>query len=192
MIFPAIVLPIILRNEGVRFSPNDPTKIIDTGYVNDPSDPGGETNFGITQKTYDSTLVKKIKDITIGEVSHIYERDYWQASKCDEIAEIYLPLAINLCDCAVNCGVGTAIITLQSLLGVHSDGIIGSETLNAIKASNLAELNSKYSLARTLYYAHLAVNNPKTLKFLSGWIIRVSNVFKAGVNSIALASTTTS
>ena len=42
-------IEIILQHEGVGIDPENPT-----GYVNDPDDPGGETHFGITKRSYPS------------------------------------------------------------------------------------------------------------------------------------------
>ncbi len=59
------------------------------GYVNDPRDPGGATNCGITQAVYD--VYRKTKDlplrsvelITLIEVDAIYRREYWRVMQCD-------------------------------------------------------------------------------------------------------------
>lgn len=91
-------LKVILHNEG--------------GYSNNPKDPGGATNKGITQTTYDfwrtahSKPHQSVKNITNEEVSNIYYGNYWKAVGADKT--ISYPLALMMFDTAVNCGVGTA------------------------------------------------------------------------------------
>jgi lysozyme family protein len=180
MIFETVALPLILKNEGVRY--DKVGKIIDTGYVNNSNDAGGETNFGITQKTYDLTKVKKIKDITYPEVVKIYNQSYWLAASCDRIANVSPALAIAVFDIAVNCGTSTAIRLLQEALFTKVDSIFGPSTLAALKSSNdLAALGS-LSVKRQRYYAHLAQVYPHNLPFLVGWIIRTVNVYNVCVS----------
>src|SRR5580704_9612285 len=83
------------------------------GYVNDPSDPGGETNLGISKRAYPDL---DIASLTPETVAPIYKRDYW-----DRIAGDSLPSPLNYIafDCAVNQGVGECQILLR---GVQTSG----------------------------------------------------------------------
>lgn len=80
------------------------------GYVNDPADPGGETNFGITHTTYDAYRDsihlprRSVKDITEHEVREIYDKQYW-APLAANLAD---PLATVVFDTCVNMGVQAA------------------------------------------------------------------------------------
>ncbi len=78
------------------------------GYVNDPADPGGETNMGIT-KRYHPTV--DIKNLTVDQAKSIYFTDYWVPAGCGS-----LPDGLDLMhfDCAVNEGVGTASAILAN------------------------------------------------------------------------------
>lgn len=174
MFFEDTALPLILKNEGVGYSQKG--LIIDTGYVNDPQDSGGETNYGITQNSYDPSKQKKIKNISYGEVVAIYKRDYWELAKCDRISEVAPSLALNVFDCAVNCGTTLGIIKLQDVLGVDKDGVFGSKTLAAINEHDQKDLLSEYTRKRQWYYCHLVVMYPKNLKFLNGWILRTLKI----------------
>ena len=166
----------ILNNEGVEFNKNG--KVLDSGYVDDPSDSGGETNYGITQKTYDPSGNKRIRDISIAEVRVIYEQNYWKVAKCDIISTIAPIIAISTFDTAVNCGTTTAIRLLQEALGVKSiDGLLGPLTLEALKNSNQLALLGSLSIRRQRYYAHLCQLYPKNLKFLIGWVLRTVRVY---------------
>lgn len=95
------------------------------GYVNNSSDPGGETNFGISKRAYPNL---DIKNLTIDQAKQLYHDDYWNAISGDELPG---DLAMAVFDCAVNQGVGMAIRLLQISLGVTVDGKIGPQTVKA-------------------------------------------------------------
>ena len=73
------------------------------GYVDDPNDPGGETNLGISKRAYPEL---DIPSVTLSQAKDIYYRDYWLLADCDK-----LPFPLNIClfNCAVNCGVYRAL-----------------------------------------------------------------------------------
>lgn len=107
------------------------------GYVNHPSDPGGPTNQGITQRVYDAyrksrgATLRSVKFIEPNEVSDIYRNQYWKLVRGDS-----LPAGLDYAvfDFGVNSGVSRAIKYLQIALGFTGgdvDGIIGMMTLNA-------------------------------------------------------------
>lgn len=73
------------------------------GYVNNPADPGGATNFGISQRAYPHL---DIENLTKEEAKQIYYEDYWLPSGADKL--IY-PDALALMDFAVHSGVVTAL-----------------------------------------------------------------------------------
>ena len=71
---------------------------IEAGYVNDPHDPGGETKFGISKRSYPNL---NIAQLTLEEAQAIYQRDFWYPTGCES-----MPWERALCafDCAVNQG----------------------------------------------------------------------------------------
>lgn len=95
------------------------------GYVNDPNDAGGETNFGISKRAYPSV---DIKALTVDQAKDIYKKDYWAAVCADQLPE---PLSIAVFDCAVNQGVGVASRLLQLAVGATVDGKVGPKTIGA-------------------------------------------------------------
>lgn len=143
----------ILQNEG--------------GYVNDPKDKGGETNYGISKKSYPK---EDIKNLTIARVKEIYKADFWDKIKGDHIQND--ELALNLFDFAVNAGVGTSIKTLQKALGVNNDGILGDQTLSAMAVINYQDLIKRFVKYRNLHYVDIVIKDPVQIKFLKGWISR--------------------
>ncbi|MFN8493825.1 MAG: glycosyl hydrolase 108 family protein [Caldilineaceae bacterium] len=81
------------------------------GYVNDPNDPGGETNYGISKRSYPQL---DIANLTLDQAVEIYQRDYWQASGADKLP---WPLSLVHFDSAVNCGMAQANVWLQACGG---------------------------------------------------------------------------
>ena len=111
-------LEIILHHEG--------------GYVNHPKDPGGETNLGVTKRVYEEWgRTKDMKDLTVEDVAPIYQKNYWNRVRGDD-----LPAGLDLCvfDFGVNAGTGRAAKFLQRLVGTTVDGGIGPATLRAVNA----------------------------------------------------------
>lgn len=119
------------------------------GYVNDPRDPGGETQFGISKRAYPGV---DIKALTLDDAREIYRRDYWDAAQCERLPE---PLAILLFDAAVNMGTRPATGILQRALGVPDDGILGNLTMAAIHALDADDLAVKFCTERALRYMGL-------------------------------------
>ena len=99
------------------------------GYVNNPKDPGGETKYGISKRSYPGL---DIKSLTLAAAKAIYLRDYWQAGRCDVMPP---SLALLHFDACVNNGVRQAAKFLQQALRVADDGAIGPKTLAALKAA---------------------------------------------------------
>ena len=99
---------------------------IEGGYVNDPRDPSGETNFGISKRAYPKLNIAKL---TREKAIEIYKRDFWDAAGCSDLPP---RIAIAVFDCAVNQGVDAAKKLLQRTVDVKVDGVIGKNTLAAI------------------------------------------------------------
>lgn len=104
------------------------------GYVNDPRDPGGATNFGVTQRTYDGYRKRKalppqsVRLIAKAEVGEIYRKTYWNGVRGDELPD---GLDYVLFDGAVNSGPVQSIKWLQRALGTKVDGVMSDATLAA-------------------------------------------------------------
>ncbi|HVX37096.1 MAG TPA: TIGR02594 family protein [Hyphomicrobium sp.] len=148
------------------------------GYSNDPYDPGGPTNRGITLDVYASfknetvddasraRLIAELKRISDATVKTIYRQRYFDPAACTVFTA---PLALMHFDAAVNHGVGAAIRMLQGVAGVTIDGEIGPETLAAIGARSLSDLLDDYAEARRTRYRAL----PHFWRFGRGWLKRV-------------------
>lgn len=98
------------------------------GYVNNPSDPGGETKYGISKRSYPDV---DIANLTLDAAKQIYKTDYWDKLYLDTADP---RLALVAFDASVNNGVGAATKWLQGALKVAADGVIGSGTQAALAA----------------------------------------------------------
>lgn len=141
-------LDIVLQHEG--------------GYVDHPTDPGGETKYGISKRAYP---YEDIRGLTVDRAAVLYRRDYWDRCRCDELP---WPLSLYVFDAAVNQGAVRAITTLQRTLDVRADGVIGPITL--AKASNADEsVHARYMAERAVHYASLSTFDT----FGRGWMRRL-------------------
>jgi lysozyme family protein len=119
-------------------------------YSNDPSDSGGETKWGISQKAYPSL---DIKNLTIEKAKEIYLIDYWMRIDCNSLPS---PLDILVFDSAVNLGIGA--------------------TKKLLERSDLDSL--RFLLNRIDYYVELAKKSESARKFFRGWVNRVIHLYK--------------
>lgn len=153
------------------------------GFVNDPADPGGATNQGVTQAVYDqwrrdrSQAEQSVSSISPSEVAAIYHERYWTPARC---AEMPKPIDLFHFDAAVNNGVGTANRMLQTCLNQNIiDGIIGPRTLANLAANDPNVLAGRYANQRITRYIVLSMTNPSLKKFLKGWLRRVGALLDA-------------
>ena len=108
------------------------------GYVNDPRDPGGRTNLGVTQRAWEGYVGKPVDEdfmrkLTPEVVKPFYKAMYWDKIKGDQ-----LPNGVDYAayDLAVNSGVGRAAKFLQTIAGVMADGVLGPKSMGAIRECN--------------------------------------------------------
>jgi lysozyme family protein len=136
------------------------------GYVNDPHDPGGETNFGISKRAYPGV---DIAHLTQAGAEAIYKRDYWDKISGDE-----LPAGVDytVFDEAVNSGVGHAARSLQAIVGSAQDGAIGPQTIRDVMVSNAVNVISRLCDRRLAYLQGL----PTWSRYGTGWTNRVVSV----------------
>jgi lysozyme family protein len=146
------------------------------GYVNHPSDPGGRTNLGVTQRVWEEWVghevdEKQMRALTPETVAPLYKRKYWDAVRADDLMD-----GVDYCvfDVAVNSGPGRAIKFLQSCVGTTPDGGFGPATMAAVKKSeeDPARLIELYCAKRLEFLQSL-----KTFEtFGKGWSRRVQEV----------------
>ncbi len=166
-----LFLPIVLKFEG--------------GFSDDPVDPGGATNKGITLKTFSGSAKKllnvdptleNLKDLTDAQAGTIYRALYWNPVRGDE-TELQ-DLANIVCDFYVNAG-ANATKLLQRVMNdlgasLTVDGGIGPASLAALASLDQTDVYRRYKSGRITYYQNLAQAQPDLNKFLKGWLNRVN------------------
>ena len=154
------------------------------GYVNNPKDPGGATDRGITQRTYDAwnkqnnRPVRSVRGISKEEAETIIFEQYMKPVGFDELPN---GLDYAMADYSVNSGPARAVKELQRIVGVSADGINGPKTQSAVKAKTVttAQLRSLIIELCNRRMAFLKVaKHPKTGALLwntfgTGWKRRV-------------------
>lgn len=154
------------------------------GWTDDPYDPGGPTNFGITLATYArdkgveltaanmAALKAELRSIASATVRRIYRDRYWQPASCPQLSPA---LGFFHFDAAVNQGVTGAARLLQEAVGAEIDGEIGPETLAKATARPIAQTLPLYAEARRRHYRSLAT----FWRFGKGWLSRVDRTLAA-------------
>ena len=163
------------------------------GYVNDPYDPGGATNFGVTIGTMQSLGMDLNRDgridaadvraLTRAQAEQIFVEHYFRKPRLAELPE---PLQASVFDMYVNAG-GNAVKILQRLVSrmgfrTADDGVVGPMTIAAVADAAEAapdHLVDAYGIARRNYYYALADQRPASRKYArskaggkGGWITR--------------------
>ena len=146
------------------------TKLIEGGYDNNENDRGGETNYGISTKFYPN---EDIKNMTPERACAIFYRDYWIKHKINQLPD---ELADIVFDNGIVQGQKTSIRHLQRALGVKADGIIGSDTLNAINYANYSTIKQEFINNVKSRIKAIVTKDPSQETFKNGWINR-SNTY---------------
>lgn len=160
------------------------------GYVNDPSDSGGETNYGITLAVaraygYEGPM----RDLPRDTAKAIYKAKYWDYNLLDEVAKLSPKIADELFDTGVNQGVASAGAFLQRSLNVLNqggalyadtkvDGHIGRMTVAALReylkrrgAQGEIVLFRALNSLQGAFYIELAEGRAKDEKYVYGWLL---------------------
>jgi len=163
------------------------------GFVNDPNDPGGATNFGVTIHTMrrlgldltgdGATDIADVRALTRGQAVEIFLEHYFERPRIGSLPEA---LQSSVFDMYVNSG-SNAVRILQRLLidmgyDIDADGVIGPQTMRAAQAAaEIApdHIADAYGIARREYYYMLADRRPASRRYArrrnggkGGWILR--------------------
>ena len=142
----------------------------EAGYVNDPNDPGGETKWGISKRSYPNLI---IKDLKREDAYNIYQRDFWNPIGANRLPD---SISYQLFDFAVNSGISTAIRYFQRALGVADDGFFGPTSQAAIDNSTETDMIMRLNAERLDYMTRLK-NWPNHGK---GWARRIAQNLRYG------------
>lgn len=136
----------------------------EAGYQSGAGDPGGETKWGISKRSYPHL---DIANLTRTDAIGIYRRDFWE-----HLPHAVLPPAVayQLLDSAVNSGISQSIRFLQRAVGVADDGHIGPVTFAAVGAADLNDTLALF-LAERLDFMTRLRNWPLASR---GWARRIA------------------
>lgn len=149
---------ILLRHEG--------------GFSDHAADPGGKTRYGITEAVAREVGYRgDMRELPLDLAKRIYKDRYWDAVRAEE-----LPVAVRYAvfDAAVNSGPRQAILWLQRAAGVKDDGIIGPQTLAAVRAADPERLLRRFLSQRLRFMAGL----PSWPAFGRGWARRIADLME--------------
>jgi lysozyme family protein len=134
------------------------------GYVNDSRDPGGETKYGISKRSYPKL---DIAALTLDEAKAIYRKDYWGRMHADGLPA---HLVMQVFDGAVHSGIETSLRWLQKAAGVVQDGVIGAVTLAAVNGQREDVLIRRYLGIRLEFLTQLSTWQI----YGKGWAVRIA------------------
>ena len=169
-----LAIPVILQHEG--------------GWVSNPNDPGGQTNFGISM-----TTIKKmgfsthelgvdnltdpdcLKKMTVESAKNVYREIYWDPFRYDNIND--QTVATKILDCGVNCGSIKANFMAQKAANdcghlLALDGKLGPQSFAAINSIDSQTYIKAYADQMTKNYLAIINNNPSLAEFQSNWLKR--------------------
>jgi len=146
------------------------------GYTNDPHDPGGMTNLGVTHIDWTGWIgheasEEEMRSLTPELVMPLYKKKYWDTVMGDN-----LPYGVDYAvfDFGVNSGIGRSIRALQNVLNIKEDGIMGPITMASLLQRDPAEIVEQICEERLQFLQSL-----KTWQYFGkGWSTRVSSVTK--------------
>ena len=142
------------------------------GIVDDPTDAGGLTNMGISQRAYPD---EDIRGLTVERAKELYKRDYWDRYRTGSLPDRLRHIFVDMC---INMGGGRAIKILQEACNsknatkIDVDGGIGPATIKA--ASNVEPFRLR--AYRVMFYAELVMKKPEQERFWVGWFRRSCEV----------------
>ena len=143
------------------------------GFVDHPSDPGGATNFGITQAVArENGYFGDMRNMPAEFAKTVYRRKYWDSVKADELPS---GLRYAVFDAAVNSGPKQAVKWLQSAIGATEDGIIGGQTISMSRAAQPDFASRRMLAARLKFMTNLKI----WPVFSRGWARRIAGLLEA-------------
>jgi lysozyme family protein len=140
------------------------------GFVDHPSDPGGATRWGVTERVARANgYTGHMRDFPETAAKHIYRKQYWDAVRADDLPPL---LRYPVFDAAVNSGVKQSAKWLQEAIGADADGAIGPQTISLARAAQ-----PDFARARMLALRLKFMTDLKTWPVFSrGWARRIADL----------------
>lgn len=139
------------------------------GYVNNPNDPGGETNHGITQKDVPGM---DVKTITIDFAIAFYQHRYWKAFYSQIFSQL---IANKLFDMGVLFGVQTTVKMLQEVLQITADGDFGPDSLARVNSKVESVVLQAFKTRLVQHALGVGAAHPSERYAVAGWIRRINS-----------------
>ena len=165
------IIEVVLAHEG--------------GFVDDPDDRGGATNWGVTQAVWEDYLEDEftsedVRNFTREQAIELYEEEFWKPSQAEKLPEEIREIYFDMC---VNHGQRNAVKILQCAVNAKGgnldvDGAIGPNTIKACSNLKLWEVQ----VERSGFYWNLVFvgsfygKRNSQEKFIRGWIRRCFNL----------------
>ena len=167
-----------LRTLGTRSGIN----LSACGYVDDPTDTGGETKYGVSKNNNPDLDIYRLNWVRAKE--RFFE-NYWSPGKCDEIENRIAVLHFDGC---VNHGVGQASKFLQRAVGAEDDGVVGPQTIELVNRADPVTVCNSICDQREQFYYNIVADNPSQEKYIDGWIRRIDEMRAYTTNAYAVFS----
>ncbi len=146
------------------------------GYVDNPADPGGATNWGITEQVArENGYTAPMQDMDKKTAKAIYAKRYWLS----EFDSLPYPVAFQIFDAAVNSGLKTSVLWLQRSVGVDDDGDFGPITMAAVQGIEPMKFVMLFNASRLEFYTSL----PHWDTFGKGWARRIAANLKGAAGA---------
>lgn len=167
--------------------------VIEGGFVDDPADPGGRTNFGVTQTSWNgyrsqvtggANLPVDVQDMSREQAIVYYQSQWWDPYHIGQI--VHPLLASAFFHLAVNEGIHPATSVLQRAINfvrktadgtaavvVAEDGKLGPATIQAANQRDAAAMLFAFLFSAAISYGLIAAARPASLRFLKGWFNRL-------------------
>ena len=151
------------------------------GFVNDPDDKGGATNFGVTQQSYSNFLgspasVDDVRNMTREEAKECYKKDFWIPAKVDRLPDnlkhLYFDMVVNMGRRNAGKILQQAVNTKKNSAVLDVEGIIGSGSLSQIPDLTLNDVLFERAMffANNCFDGSRFAKRTRQNKFLRGWI----------------------
>jgi len=157
------------------------------GYVNNPADKGGETNFGITATTARAAgYAGAMRDMTREQAVAIYKKNFWDANDLNDINS--QASAVAIFDMSLD-GMGNAAPQIQSALATlgwtgDQDGEWGPATRAGVNSVDPSSFLQALSQASSAFYEGIVTRDTSQEQFLNGWLNRAARLAQITVDDV--------
>jgi lysozyme family protein len=152
----------LLDHEGGRFKPADNGR--------------GASKWGVTLRTLQESkpqaTAQDIQNLTRDDAVSFYRQEFWEHYHLGVIAD--QTLATKMLDLSVNVGGGTAVKLLQKAVLLPPDGLLGSQTAQAVNQLQAQSVLTRLRAEAGRYYRLIVGRHPEWGDDLGGWLQRLS------------------